>query len=147
MHSCCNDTFTACMDCHMLLVLCTIDSGVVGVLLHTLLSVVLLTCVMWATVLVSQGFSEKSDKPLSFGHNSPDGQGQVPTVMNEPLPEAPTLLLSLHKKRSRTMSYPTDRSAHAIPLLELPSQPKLSQPDASTSEKDVMETSLVSLHY
>ena len=67
--------------------------------------------------------------------------------MDEPLPEASTMLLSHHKKRSRTMSYPSERSAHAMPLLELPSQPKLSQPDTSTSEKDVMETSLVSLQY
>ena len=111
---------------------------------------VLLTCVNVSSVLISQGFSEKSDKldeALSSGHNSPDGQGQVPIVMDKPLPEAPTRLLSLNKKRLRTMSYPTDRSAHDRPLLELPSQPKLSQPDASTSEKDVMETSLVSLQY
>ena len=129
----------------MLLVLRTIDSEVVGVL-HG--STYLCECeqLFW----YSQGFSEKSDKldeALSSGHNSPDGQGQVPIVMNKPLPEAPTRLLSLNKKRLRTMSYPTDRSAHDRPLLELPSQPKLSQPDASTSEKDVMETSLVSLQY
>ena len=67
--------------------------------------------------------------------------------MDEPLPEVSTMLLSHHKKRSRTMSYPSEHSTHAMPLLELPSQPKLSQPDASTTEKDVMEISSVSLQY
>ena len=71
----------------------------------------------------------------------------MPVVMDEPLHEASMMLLSHHKKRSRTMSYPSEHSAHAMPLLELRSQPKLSQPDASTTEKDVMETSSVSLQY
>ena len=105
---------------------------------------VLLTCITTTTVLISQG-SDKSDEALSFGHTIPENQGKVPVIMNEPLPEASTMLLSHHKKWSRTMSYPSEHSAHAMPLLELPSQPKLSQPDASTTKKDVMETSLVSL--
>ena len=103
-----------------------------------------------SNVLISQGFSKKSDKldkALSFGHTTLDSQGKVPVVMDESLPEASTMLVSHHKKRSRTMSYPSEHSAHAMPLLELPSQPKLGQPDASTSQKDVTETSLVSLQY
>ena len=95
---------------------------------------------------MSQG-SDKPDKALSFGRTIPDSQGKVPVVMDEPLHEASMMLLSHHKKRSRTMSYPSEHSAHAIPLLELPSQPKLSQPDASTTKKDVMEISSVSLQY
>ena len=71
----------------------------------------------------------------------------MPVVMDEPPHEASMMLVSHHKKRSRTMSYPSEHSAHAMPLLELPSQPKLSQPDASTTKKDVMETSSVSLQY